>query len=166
MKTPDSFFSPQIPQQLLQGIADLGYPKDIWQKMNRDEIERIVTSQIRYQPQATKEESATSVKEEKKSVYVGDPQHMAAYSLDLPALEQFDYEQLESQDTQGETPLHLVVMMAFQDFEKAENIIAFLKKKEIEMNLKNNDNLTALEIAKRRMATTPAYARIVAALEK
>lgn len=172
MKNPGAYnpFSqdPKVHQMLLQALADLNYPKSEWGKMSHDEMQRIVDSQIRYQSNTKVDEQsapATETKNETAS-YQGDPQHMAAFSLNLTALEQFDYEKLESQDAQGETPLHLVVMMAFQDFEKAENIILFLKKKGIETNFRNNDNLTALEIAKRRMQTTPAYARIVAALEK
>lgn len=159
---------PRVTTMMLQALADLGYPKSAWNAMKYDEVKEITENQIVYKPSVVvplvkKQDEAKS--EIVIPKYEGDPQHQAAYELDLGTLQNLDYEALESRDKNGDTSLHLVVIMAFRDFAKAEEIISFFKRKGIEFDSRNNEGLTALDIAKRRATVTPAYQKIVEVLE-
>ena len=173
LETPNPEKDPRITKILIQALADLHYPKIVRDSMNYDEAKTIIENQAIYNPaQETTsgdKENEPETKTESKPIipkYEGLLQHQAAYELDLDTLQRFDWDALESKNKNGETPLHLVVMMAFQNFTKAEEIIRFLKRKEIDFNLKDNNGLTPLDIAQQRAALTPGYQSIAAVLEE
>jgi ankyrin repeat protein len=169
-------FKPQheiktITTDMLQALADLGYPSDIRRAMSFEDANTAIAGNIKYTKEkaepAPREEHKPEPKPTKIPEYQGDPIHKAAYDLDIEKLKELvtDQKSADGKDKDLNTLLHLAVLMAFQDFHKARKVIEFLKSKSANIFLRNQDNYTALEIAEQRSLNAPQYLDIVGILK-
>ncbi len=160
-----------LTKDMLQGLADLGYPKSMRNTIDYWNAEEIIKKQLSYKKidiGVSEEEKTDEVKKDIEKDYrsiehSGADKFKAVYNLkpeDLEKALEFD-DNVNEKDDGGDTMLHIVVNMAFGDFKNAKRIIEMLKKKGVNIFLKNIDGLTAIDIAERRSEKTPEYKDIV-----
>lgn len=164
-----------VTKDMLQALADLGYPKEFRDKIDLNQATTIIEKQIRFSTE-NKVSGATNpdkevVAEEKEGgykipEYIGSEKFKAAYNLDLNKLRELvkDSDGINLKEN-GDTLLHTVVTMAFQDFDKAKEVIEFLKSKMANIFTVNNENLNPIQIAENRSTANTKYKEIVGVLK-
>ena len=175
-KTDNLEVSP-VPLPIIQALADLGYPKEIRSTLKIDEIDHILTNNITYKKEdmsvIEKNENKEEVKETSESSvskfeFKSSPRIQAAHELNMSALRDLIHnpKDVDEKDERGETLLHHVVMMAYEDFAKAEEIIEFLKDKGANIYIQDKSGMSVLDVAEKRAGVSLGYQNIVKALTK